>query len=249
MSLLGHIVERCGGSCQTGITPGRQGQVPVAGDELFLQDTAYIFLEHWQRRITRKRSLPWCRRLGLNQRIPPGAVLYRLSYVCIPPASAGVRRKERMDGKNEDTDITPHPHSDTSVRQHSSKWRNLKYLFSVQLRVSLALIPAKLVKANVVIRSNQFQLRQPRFPCASLVPSQCVPAQPHQFRCHIPADNRVSAFSEPLQPFRERTHMITSRRPFSRRDCHCQKSSSHTPRSSQGHSHKDMAHMRTNHKL
>ena len=60
-----------------------------------------------------KRSPPWCRRLGLNQRIPPGAVLYRLSYVCIPPASAGVRRKKRMGGKNEDTDITPHPHSDT----------------------------------------------------------------------------------------------------------------------------------------
>lgn len=119
-----------------------------------------------------------------------------------------------MDGKNEDTDITPHPHSRTSVRQHSSKWRNLKYLFSVQL--PLALIPAKLVKADVVIRSNQFQLRQPRFPCASLIPSQCVPAQPHQFRCHIPADNRVSAFSEPLQPFRECTHMITSRHPFSR---------------------------------
>ena len=113
-----------------------------------------------------------------------------------------------MDGKNEDTDITPHPHSRTSVRQHSSKWRNLKYLFSVQL--PLALIPAKLVKADVVIRSNQFQLRQPRFPCASLIPSQCVPAQPHQFRCHIPADNRVSAFSEPLQPFRECTHIITS---------------------------------------
>lgn len=116
-----------------------------------------------------------------------------------------------MDGKNEDTDITPHPHSRTSVRQHSSKWRNLKYLFSVQL--PLALIPAKLVKADVVIRSNQFQLRQPRFPCASLIPSQCVPAQPHQFRCHIPADNRVSAFSEPLQPFRECTHITTSHSP------------------------------------
>ena len=60
-----------------------------------------------------KRSPPWRRRLDLNQRIPPGAVLYRLSYVCISPAFAGVRRKERMDGKNEDTDITPHPHSDT----------------------------------------------------------------------------------------------------------------------------------------
>lgn len=154
-----------------------------------------------------KRSPPWCRRLDLNQRIPPGAVLCQLSYVCMSPA---FRRgqEERNDGKNEDTDITPHPHSRTSVRQHSSKWRNLKYLFSVQL--PLALIPAKLVKANVVIRSNQFQLRQPRFPCASLIPSQCVPAQPHQFRCHILADNRVSAFSEPLQPFRECTHITTS---------------------------------------
>ena len=78
--------------CQTGIAPGHQGQVPVAGDELLLQAAAYARTHH------PKRSPPWCRRLGLNQRIPPGVVLYLLSYVCIPPASAGVRRKERMDG-------------------------------------------------------------------------------------------------------------------------------------------------------
>ena len=39
--------------CPTGIAPGRQGQVPVAGDELLLRAAAYIFGEHWQRRITR----------------------------------------------------------------------------------------------------------------------------------------------------------------------------------------------------
>lgn len=39
--------------CPTGIAPGRQGQVPVAGDELLLRAAAYIFMEHWQRRITR----------------------------------------------------------------------------------------------------------------------------------------------------------------------------------------------------
>ena len=203
MSPLGHIVERCEGACQTGIAPGRQGQVPVAGDELLLQAAAYIFLGQGRinpamvqtaglepAHISRRGALPTELRLH----------------------TPGIRRgqEERKDGKNEDTDITPHPHSRTSVRQHSSKWRNLKYLFSVQLRASLALIPAKLVKADVVIRSNQFQLRQPRFPCASLVPSQCVPAQPHQFGCYIPADNRVSAFSEPLQPFRECTHITTS---------------------------------------
>ena len=33
------------------------------------------------------RALPglWCRRLDLNQHIPPGAVLCRLSYVCVCP--------------------------------------------------------------------------------------------------------------------------------------------------------------------
>ena len=143
-----------------------------------------------------------------NPQRNPRAPLCQLSYICIPPASAGVSRKERTDGKNEDTDITPHLHSRTSVHQHSSKWRNLKYLFSVQL--PLALIPAELVKADVIIRGDQFQLRKPWFPCASLVPPQCIPAQPHQLGCHIPADNRVPAFSEPLQPFRECAHILTS---------------------------------------
>lgn len=213
MSPLGHIVERCEGSyTQPELHRGVKGKDQLPETSCFYRPQ-FIFYEQGQRRITPKRSLPWCRRRDSNLRIPPiwcGALPTELRL-----HTPGIRRgqEERKDGWNEDTDITPHPHSRTSVRQHSSKWRNLKYLFSVQLRVSLTLIPAKLVKADVVICSNQFQLRQPRFPCASLVPSQCVPAQPHQFRCHIPADNRVSAFSEPLKPFRECTHITTSHSP------------------------------------
>ena len=78
-----------------------------------------------------KRSPPWCRRQDLNLRIPPSAVLYRLSYVCIPPASAGVRRKERMDGKNEDTDITPHPHSDTYFSTLAPNWGQRPIFFAI----------------------------------------------------------------------------------------------------------------------
>lgn len=98
MSPLGHIVERCEGSyTQPELHRGIKGKYQLPETSCFYR-TQLIFHEQGQRRITRKRSLPWCRRLGLNQRIPPGAVLYRLSYVCISPASAGVRRKERMDG-------------------------------------------------------------------------------------------------------------------------------------------------------
>ena len=194
--------------CPTGIAPGRQGQVPVAGDELLLRAAAYILRTGAE--AYHPKTLP---AMAQTAGLEPAHTSWRGALptelrLHIP----GIRRgqEERKDGKNEDADITQYPHSRTSVRQHSSIWRNLKYLFSVQLRASLALIPAKLVKADVVIRSNQFQLRQPRFPCASLIPSQCVPAQPHQFGCYIPADNRVSAFSEPLQPFRECTHITTS---------------------------------------
>lgn len=112
MSLLGHIVERCGGSyTQPELHRGVKGKNQLPETSCFYRPQL-IFYEQGQRRITRKRTLPWCRRLGLNQRIPPGAVLCLLSYVCIPP-SFRRGQEERKDGKNEDTDITPHPHSDT----------------------------------------------------------------------------------------------------------------------------------------
>ena len=113
MSPLGHIFERCGESCaQPELHRGVKGKYQLPETSCFC-GPQLIFYEQGQRRITPKRSLPWCRRQGLNLRIPPGAGLCQLSYVCIPPASAGVRREERIDGKNEDTDITPHHHSDT----------------------------------------------------------------------------------------------------------------------------------------
>ena len=73
----------------------------------------------------------WCSRQDLNLRIPPGAVLCQLSYVCISPASAGVRRKERMDGKNEDTDITPHPHFDTYFSMLAPNWGQRPIFFAI----------------------------------------------------------------------------------------------------------------------
>lgn len=121
MSLLGHIVERCGGSCAP-ICQALKILLRRGSRVALLSDLPSLLFPRRQVDLSRFLRLTftvgcdpvfWCRRLGLNQRIPPGAVLCLLSYVCISPASAGVRRKERMDGKNEDTDITPHPHSDT----------------------------------------------------------------------------------------------------------------------------------------
>lgn len=97
MSPLGHIVERFEGSCaQPELHRGVKGKYQLPETSCFC-GPQLIFYEQGQRRITRKRSLPWRRRLDLNQRIPPGAELCQLSYVCISPASAGVRRKERME--------------------------------------------------------------------------------------------------------------------------------------------------------
>lgn len=130
MSLLGHIVERCGGSCAP-ICQALKVLLRRGSRVALLSDLPSLLFPRRQVDLSRFLRLTftvgcdpvfWCRRLGLNQRIPPGAVLYQLSYVCIPPASAGVRRKERMDGWNEDTDITPHPHSDTYFYSLAPNW-------------------------------------------------------------------------------------------------------------------------------
>lgn len=100
MSPLGHIVERCEGSCaQPELHRGVKGKYQLPETSCFYRPQL-IFYEQGQRRITPKRSLPWCRRLDLNQRILPGAVLCQLSYVCISPA---FRRgqEERKDGWKE----------------------------------------------------------------------------------------------------------------------------------------------------
>lgn len=47
---------------------------------MLLRAAAYIFMEQWQRRITRKRSLPWCRRLEMS---PTPRVIGRGLDVCI----------------------------------------------------------------------------------------------------------------------------------------------------------------------
>lgn len=131
MSPLGHIVERCEGSyTQPELHRGIKGKYQLPETSCFC-GPQLIFYEQGQRRITRKRSLPWRRRQDLNLRIPPGAVLCLLSYVCIPPASAGVRKKERMDGKNEDTDITPHPHSDTYFSTLAPNWGQRPIFFAI----------------------------------------------------------------------------------------------------------------------
>ena len=113
MSPLGHIVERCEGSyTQPELHRGIRGKDQLPETSCFYRPQL-IFYEQGQRRITPKRSLPWCRRRDSNLRIPPiwcGALPTELRL-----HTPGIRRgqEERKDGWNEDTDITPHPHSDT----------------------------------------------------------------------------------------------------------------------------------------
>ena len=129
------IVERRGGGCVTICQALRRGSCVA-----LLSDLPSLLFPRRQVDLSRFLRLTftvgcdpvfWCRRQDLNLRIPPGAVLYRLSYVCISPASAGVRRKERMDGKNEDTDITPHPHSDTYFYLLAPNWGQRPIFFAI----------------------------------------------------------------------------------------------------------------------
>lgn len=156
MSLLGHIVERCGGSyTQPELHRGVKGKYQLPETSCFCGPQ---LIYSWSTgRDASPEMLPaMVQTAGLEPAHTSrrGALPTELRL-----HTPGIRRgqEERKDGKNEDADITPHPHSRTSVRQHSSIWRNLKYLFSVQFPLSL--VPAELVEADVVIRGDQFQLR------------------------------------------------------------------------------------------
>lgn len=138
MSLLGHIVERCGGSCAP-ICQALKVLLRRGSRVALLSDLPSLLFPRRQVDLSRFLRLTftvgcdpvfWCRRLGLNQRIPPGAVLCLLSYVCIPPA---FRRgqEERKDGWNEDTDITPHPHSRTYFSALAPNWGQRPIFFAI----------------------------------------------------------------------------------------------------------------------
>lgn len=95
----------------TGIAPGRQGQEPVTGDELLLQAAAYILRTGAE--AYHPETLPaMVQTAGLEPAHTSrrGALPTELRL-----HTPGIRRgqEERKDGWNEDTDITPHPHSDT----------------------------------------------------------------------------------------------------------------------------------------
>ena len=86
MSRFGHIVERCEGSyAQPELHRGVKGKYQLPETSCFYRPQL-IFYEQGQRRITRKRSLPWRRRRGLHLLHRNGitkAPLFWLSYVCI----------------------------------------------------------------------------------------------------------------------------------------------------------------------
>ena len=73
--LTGHLCRECPswdtslrgaeGPVKPELHRGVRGKYQLPNTSCFYR-TQLIFLEHWQRRITRKRSLPWCRRQDLN---------------------------------------------------------------------------------------------------------------------------------------------------------------------------------------
>lgn len=129
MSPLGHIVERCEGSyTQPELHRGIKGKYQLPEMSCFYRPQ---LIYSWSEDASPETLPAMVQTQDLNLRIPPGAVLCLLSYVCIPPASAGVRRKERMDGKNEDTDITPHPHSDTYFSALAPNWGQRPIFFAI----------------------------------------------------------------------------------------------------------------------
>ena len=116
MSLLGHIVERCEGSyAQPELHRGIKGKYQLPEMSCFYRPQ---LIYSWSEDTS-------------PETLPAMVQTCRLSYVCISPADAGVRRKERMDGKNEDTDITPHPHSDTYFSTLAPNWGQRPIFFAI----------------------------------------------------------------------------------------------------------------------
>lgn len=131
MSLLGHIVERCEGSyAQPELHRGIKGKDQLPEMSCFYRPQ---LIYSWSEDTSPETLPAMVQTAGLE---PATFSLLakcscRLSYVCISPADAGVRRKERMDGKNEDTDITPHPHSDTYFSTLAPNWGQRPIFFAI----------------------------------------------------------------------------------------------------------------------
>lgn len=128
MSPLGHIVERCEGSyTQPELHRGIKGKYQLPEMSCFYRPQ---LIYSWSEDAS-PETLPamvqtagfepahtsWCGALPTELRLH------------IP----GIRRgqEERKDGKNEDTDITPHPHSDTYFSTLAPNWGQRPIFFAI----------------------------------------------------------------------------------------------------------------------
>lgn len=110
MSLLGHNVERCGGSCaKPELHRGIKGKYQLPETSCFYRPQ---LIYSWSEDASPETLPAMVQTAGLE----PAHTSWRGALPTeLRLHTPGIRRgqEERKDGKNEDTDITPHPHSDT----------------------------------------------------------------------------------------------------------------------------------------
>ena len=110
MSLLGHIVERCEGSyAQPELHRGIKGKYQLPEMSCFYRPQ---LIYSWSEDASPETLPAMVQTAGLE----PAHTSWRGALPTeLRLHTSGIRRgqEERKDGKNEDTDITPHPHSDT----------------------------------------------------------------------------------------------------------------------------------------
>ena len=99
MSPLGHIVERCEGSyTQPELHRGIKGKYQLPETSCFYRPQ---LIYSWSEDASPETLPAVVQTAGLEPALfaqwHSKAPLFQLSYICIPPASAGVRRKERME--------------------------------------------------------------------------------------------------------------------------------------------------------
>lgn len=128
MSPLGHIVERCEGSyTQPELHRGVKGKYQLPETNCFYRPQ---LIYSWSEDASPETFPAMVQTAGLEPAHTSrcGALPTELR-LHIP----GIRRgqEERKDGWNEDTDITPHPYSDTYFFTLAPNWGQIPIFFAI----------------------------------------------------------------------------------------------------------------------
>lgn len=128
MSLLGHIVERCEGSyAQPELHRGVKGKYQLPETSCFYRPQ---LIYSWSEDASPETLPAMVQTAGLE----PAHTSRRSALPTeLRLHTPGIRRgqEERKDGKNEDTDITPHPHSDTYFSTLAPNWGQRTIFFAI----------------------------------------------------------------------------------------------------------------------